>query len=68
MSKRCPRFHQVESWEHVTTCPGVDNLKEEFVKNMKDKLSKVCEMDEEHERVYWIIVDITSYLHQHNQA
>ena len=28
MSKRCPRCHQVESWEHVVTFPGIDNAKE----------------------------------------
>ena len=67
MSKRCPRFHQVESWEHVSTCPGIDNLKEEFTKNMKDKLYKACETDEDDERVSWIIADMTSHLCQHDQ-
>ena len=67
MSKRCPKCHQVESWEHATTCPGIDNLKEEFTKNMKDKLNKARQTDDDDERVSWIIVDATSCLHQHNQ-
>ena len=63
-----PRCHQVKSLEHVITCPGIGNLKEEFVKNMKDKLNKVCETDKDNERVSWIIADITSHFYQRNQV
>ena len=35
MSNTCPRCHQIESWEHVITCPSVDDLKTEFVTNSK---------------------------------
>ena len=49
------------------TCPGIDNLKEEFTKSVTDKLNKVCETDEDDERVSWIITDTTSHLYQHNQ-
>ena len=67
VSKRCPRCHQVESWEHVIGCPGIDNLKEKFVKDLKNKLNKECETDEDNERVSWIFADTTSYLYQRDQ-
>ena len=38
------------------------------MKNMKDKLHKACETDEDNERVYWIITDVTSCLCQYNQV
>ena len=57
----------MESWERVATCPGVDKLKEWFVNNLKNKLNKACETDEDDERVSWIIADITSSFYQHNQ-
>ena len=47
-------------------CLGIDNLKEEFAKDLKNKLNTSSETDEDNERVSWIVSNTTSCLHQHD--
>ena len=38
------------------------------MKNFQNKLKKVCKTDDDSTRIFWIIEDLNSYLHQNSQT
>jgi len=61
-SNRCPRCENVEDWEHVITCPAIDHLQCEYIKEIKEKGNKIIHSDDDKQLFKLIIEDVTQYL------
>ena len=62
VSSKCPRCNNVEDWEHVITCPAIDQLQKEYLKEIKEKGDKIIHTHEDKELFKLILNDVTQYL------
>ena len=56
------QYKAVEDWEHIIKCRGVDKMKTEYLKELKEKLVKIAVAQQEHESISMIILDLEAYL------
>ena len=45
VGNKCPRYGQEESWQYVILCKGIADLKVKYVNNLRDKLSKLKQVE-----------------------
>ena len=64
VDSKCPRCGEDEDWEHVITCPSIQNIKEQYIDKLKEKLQKIARNEHDKEEVELIIDDIETYVMQ----
>ena len=57
-SSLCPRCNEEEDQEHMIQCNGINEMKDEFLKTLGDKLKKIKTMDREKDTISIILQDI----------
>lgn len=60
---KCPRCEQIEDWEHVILCQSITGMKDEYLNELKSKMSKIAIHENERELVELIMKDIKAYVH-----
>ena len=64
--KDCSRCRKRKDWEHVIICDGINNMKNEYLKELKETLKEEKIMVEEDQYVKMIIDDTKRYLFSEN--
>ena len=41
VGNKCPRYNQIETWEHVILCKGIKEMKVKYLKTLEEKIYKV---------------------------
>ena len=62
----CSRCNEQEDWEHVIQCNGINDIKDEFIKQLEDKLKKIKTTDREKDIINVIVQDMYYYLNKND--
>ena len=62
MQITCPRHGSKEDFEHAASYPGIANLKNEHLNDMKTKLMKVARKEQDEDAISAIIADVKNYI------
>ena len=55
---KCPRYEQSEDWEHIILCNRIDQMKNEYLTELKNYLIKESNTSSSYELVEIIVEDI----------
>ena len=61
-NEECPRCGKREDWTHVILCEGINEIKYEYLNDVKSNIEKLNLNDEEKQNAEMIIDDIENYI------
>ena len=59
-----PRCKCQEDWEYVILYDSIDNLKQKYIKEIREKLLKIAKTEQDKEMIELIIKDLNTYIYQ----
>ena len=61
-SNRCPHYDEVEGWEHVIRCEGINQMKEAYLIDLEEGTKKIKGADNEWETIRHVLDNIRKYV------
>ena len=67
LSMKYLRCREEEDWQYVILCQGINEMKEQYLKDVRTNLKKITTTESENETVELIVGDLETYLKEEDK-